>query len=141
MINPTVDAHSGRIVKLTGDGFLAEFPTVHEAVKCGIEMQQGFAESTLDFRVGINLGDIIDDGQDIHGEGVNIAARIEALAEPGGICIPPRAPDGAMFYDRVAAIGSPVSETGPAAIGRSETSFRRKRRPRNVSPDAVRSCR
>ena len=87
VINPTVDAYSGRIVKLTGDGFLAEFPTVHEAVKCGIEMQQGFAESTLDFRIGINLGDIIDDGQDIHGEGVNVAARIEALAEPGGICI------------------------------------------------------
>ena len=87
VINPTVDAHSGRIVKLTGDGFLAEFPTVHEAVKCGLEMQQGFAESTLDFRIGINLGDIIDDGQDIHGEGVNVAARIEALADPGGICI------------------------------------------------------
>ncbi|MDP6573982.1 MAG: tetratricopeptide repeat protein [SAR202 cluster bacterium] len=87
VINPTVDAHSGRIVKLTGDGFLAEFPTVNEAVKCGIELQQGFAESTLDFRIGINLGDIIDDGQDIHGEGVNVAARIEALAEPGGISI------------------------------------------------------
>jgi adenylate cyclase len=87
VINPTVEAHSGRLVKLTGDGFLAEFPTVHEAVKCGVEMQQSFAESSLDFRVGINLGDIIDDGQDTHGEGVNVAARIEALAEPGGILI------------------------------------------------------
>ena len=87
VINPTVSDHSGRIVKLTGDGFLAEFPTVHEAVKCGIAMQEGFAESSLEFRIGINLGDIIDDGQDIHGEGVNVAARIEALADPGGICI------------------------------------------------------
>ncbi len=95
VINPTVSDHSGRIVKLTGDGFLAEFPTVHEAVKCGIAMQEGFAETSLEFRIGINLGDIIDDGQDIHGEGVNVAARIEALAEPGGICI-----SGAV-YDQV----------------------------------------
>ncbi len=87
VINPTVADHSGRIVKLTGDGFLAEFPTVHEAVKCGIALQEGFADGRLEFRIGINLGDIIDDGQDIHGEGVNIAARLEALAEPGGICI------------------------------------------------------
>ena len=87
VISPTVNDHSGRIVKLTGDGFLAEFPTVHEAVKCGIAMQEGFTDSSLEFRIGINLGDIIDDGQDIYGEGVNIAARLEGLAEPGGICI------------------------------------------------------
>jgi adenylate cyclase len=87
IITPTVADHSGRIVKLTGDGFLAEFPTIHEAVNCAIAMQQGFADSNLEFRIGINLGDIIDDGQDIHGEGVNVAARIEALADPGGICI------------------------------------------------------
>ena len=62
VISPTVNDHSGRIVKLTGDGFLAEFPTVHEAVKCGIAMQEGFADSSLEFRIGINLGDIIDDG-------------------------------------------------------------------------------
>ncbi len=87
MINPTVNDHSGRIVKLTGDGFLAEFPTVHEAVNCGIAMQEGFADCSLEFRIGINLGDIIDDGQDIYGEGVNVAARLEGLAEPNGICI------------------------------------------------------
>ena len=56
VINPTVSDHSGRIVKLTGDGFLAEFPTVHEAVNCGIAMQEGFADSVLQFRIGINLG-------------------------------------------------------------------------------------
>ena len=87
MIGPAIDGHSGRIVKLTGDGFLAEFTTVQDAVKCAIVMQKGLAASPLDFRMGINLGDIVDDGEDIHGEGVNIAARIEALSDVGGICI------------------------------------------------------
>lgn len=87
VIEPLVAERSGRVVKLTGDGFLVEFSTVQDAVNCAIELQQKLAASRLDFRMGINLGDIIDDGRDIHGEGVNIAARLEALAEPGGICI------------------------------------------------------
>ena len=87
VIDPTVADFSGRLVKLTGDGFLAEFTAVLDAVKCAIAMQQALAEHKLDFRMGINLGDVIDDGEDIHGEGVNIAARLEALADPGGICI------------------------------------------------------
>ena len=87
VIDPTVSAHSGRIVKLTGDGFLVEFPTVQQAVACAIDMQEKMADSPLKFRMGVNLGDIIDDGRDIHGEGVNIAARLEALADEGGICV------------------------------------------------------
>jgi adenylate cyclase len=87
VIDPVVDQHSGRIVKLTGDGFLVEFPSAQDAVKCAIALQQGLTTGTLEFRMGINLGDIVDDGRDIHGEGVNIAARIEALADPGGISI------------------------------------------------------
>lgn len=87
VINPTIDGHAGRIVKLTGDGFLAEFATVQDAVRCAIAMQEGLVASSLDFRMGVNLGDIVDDGEDIHGEGVNVAARIEALADPGGITI------------------------------------------------------
>jgi len=86
-IDPLIDAHSGRIVKHTGDGFLAEFPTVRDAVDCAVAMQARLASSPLDFRMGINLGDIIDDGEDIHGEGVNVAARIEALAEPGAVYV------------------------------------------------------
>ena len=66
---------------------LVEFPTVQDAVNCAIAMQSGLVSSSLDFRMGINLGDIVDDGEDIHGEGVNIAARLEGLADPGGICI------------------------------------------------------
>jgi adenylate cyclase len=87
VIDPAITGHAGRIVKHTGDGFLAEFATVQSAVECAVAMQDGLTTSSLDFRIGVNLGDIIDDGEDIHGEGVNIAARIEALAEPGGICI------------------------------------------------------
>jgi len=87
VIKPQVAEHSGHIVKLTGDGFLVELPTVQDAVRCAIAMQHELAASPLNFRIGINLGDILDDGEDIHGEGVNIAARLEGLAEPGGICI------------------------------------------------------
>ena len=86
-IDPAIAEHSGRIVKHTGDGFLAEFATVQDAVACAVIMQMGLSASSLDFRMGINLGDVIDDGEDIHGEGVNIAARLEAIAEPGGICV------------------------------------------------------
>jgi adenylate cyclase len=87
IIDPTISNHSGRIVKHTGDGFLVEFQTVQDAVMCAVAMQDELSASSLDFRMGISLGDIIDDGEDIHGEGVNIAARIEALAEAGGIYI------------------------------------------------------
>ena len=95
IITPTVSRHSGGIVKLTGDGFLAEFPTIQQAVACALEMQKQLEPGLLDFRMGINMGDIVDDGADIHGEGVNIAARIEALAQPGGICI------SNMVYDAI----------------------------------------
>jgi adenylate cyclase len=87
IIDPTVAAFSGRIVKLTGDGFLAEFSTVQDAVACAIAMQKALFDSPLSFRMGVSLGDIVADGQDIHGEGVNIAARIEAFAPKGGICV------------------------------------------------------
>jgi adenylate cyclase len=87
VINPIIDALSGHIVKFTGDGFLAEFSSVQGAVNCAIDLQRDLAASPLGFRIGVSLGDVIDDGTDIHGEGVNIAARIEALAEPGGICV------------------------------------------------------
>ncbi len=87
VIDPSIDDHGGRIVKHTGDGFLAEFSTVQAAVECAVSLQTGLIDNPLEFRMGINLGDVFDDGVDIHGEGVNIAARIEALAEEGGVCI------------------------------------------------------
>ena len=87
VIDPGIARHAGRVVKRTGDGFLAEYPSVREAVDCAIALQEGLADSFLDFRIGVHLGDVIDDGDDIHGEGVNLAARLEALAEPGSVCI------------------------------------------------------
>ena len=94
-INPTIKAFHGRIVKLMGDGILVEFPSVVEAVSCAVEIQEGMparnrniADSRkTQFRIGINLGDIIVDGDDLFGDGVNICARLDALAPTGGICI------------------------------------------------------
>jgi class 3 adenylate cyclase len=93
LIDPKIREHRGRIVKTTGDGILAEFPSVVDAVRCAVELQRAMVDrdaqipgdKRIIFRMGINLGDIIGDGDDIYGDGVNIAARLEALAEPGGI--------------------------------------------------------
>ncbi|MDP6624526.1 MAG: adenylate/guanylate cyclase domain-containing protein, partial [Alphaproteobacteria bacterium] len=92
LIDPAIADQGGRIVKHTGDGFLAEFGTAHDAVRCAVAMQRALQDFNtgrpddrrLDFRMGVNLGDIVVDREDIYGDGVNIAARIEALAEPGG---------------------------------------------------------
>jgi TolB-like protein/Flp pilus assembly protein TadD len=95
LVNPKIAEHRGRVVKNTGDGLLAEFPSVVDAVRCAVEMQRGMAERNAEtpedkritFRIGVNLGDVIVEEHDIFGDGVNVAARLEALAEPGGICI------------------------------------------------------
>jgi adenylate cyclase len=95
LADPKIKEHRGRIVKTTGDGLLIEFASVVDAVRCAVEVQREMAERNADvpsdrrieFRMGINLGDIIRDGRDIYGDGVNVAARLEALAEPGGICV------------------------------------------------------
>ena len=92
LVNPKIAERRGRIVKNTGDGFLAEFASVVDAVRCAAEVQRGMAERNADapagerieFRVGINLGDVIVEEHDIFGDGVNVAARLEALAEPAG---------------------------------------------------------
>ena len=80
VIDPTVSVSDGRIVKFTGDGFLAEFSNVQAALECAIDIQNQLFDNPLEFRMAINLGDIIDDGEDIHGEGINIAARLEGIA-------------------------------------------------------------
>jgi len=95
LIDPKITEYSGRIVKTTGDGLLLEFASVVDAVRCAVDMQRGMSERNsdvpadqrIDLRIGINVGDIIIDGEDIFGDGVNVAARLQTLAEPGGICV------------------------------------------------------
>jgi len=95
LVDPKIREHHGRIVKTTGDGVLAEFASVVDAVRCAGEIQRAMADRDLDvaeerrlrFRIGVNLGDVIADGGDIYGDGVNIAARLEGLAAPGSICV------------------------------------------------------
>jgi TolB-like protein/class 3 adenylate cyclase len=95
LVDPKIKEHRGRTVKNTGDGMLAEFPSVVDAVRCAVEVQRGMVdrepgvpdERRIRFRIGINLGDVIAEEHDIFGDGVNVAARLEALAEPGGICV------------------------------------------------------
>ena len=103
LIDPKISEHKGRIVKTTGDGILIEFPSVVEAVGCAVAMQEGMAvrndataaDERIEYRVGINMGDVIVEDGDIHGDGVNIAARLEGTAEPGGICV------SGIVYDQV----------------------------------------
>jgi len=103
LIDPKIAERHGRIVKTTGDGLLAEFPSVVDAVRCAAEVQRGMLdrepevpdERRIRLRIGINLGDVIAEGDDIFGDGVNVAARLEALAEPGGICI------SGMVHDQI----------------------------------------
>src|SRR5215469_11256504 len=95
LLEPKIEEHRGRVVKTTGDGVLAEFPSVVEAVLCAVEFQCGMSRRNLEmaadaqiaFRIGVNIGDVIAEPEDIFGDGVNIAARLEGLAEPNGICI------------------------------------------------------
>src|SRR6201993_2308682 len=103
LIHPKVTEHRGRAVKNTGDGLLVEFASVVDAVRCAVEVQREMiarnaaapAERRIEFRMGINVGDIIIEDGDIFGDGVNVAARLEGLAEPGGICVSSRVQEDA----------------------------------------------
>ena len=95
LIDPAISKCKGRIIKTTGDGMLVEFQSVTEALRCAVDFQERMARRnrdmpasrTLLYRIGINLGDVIVESDDIFGDGVNVAARLEAMAEPGGICV------------------------------------------------------
>jgi adenylate cyclase len=98
LVEPKIVEHRGRLVKTTGDGMLVEFASVVDAVRCAAEIQRGMSnrnfavpsEKRIEFRIGINVGDVVIDGGDMFGDGVNVAARLEALADPGGICVSAR---------------------------------------------------
>jgi adenylate cyclase len=117
LIDPTIAAHHGRIVKTTGDGLLVEFGSVVDAMRCATAWQAAMAEraepgdSRIEWRIGVNLGDIIIDEGDIHGDGVNIAARLEAMAEPGGICI-----SHAVLTQTSGKLDFPVADLGDQVL-------------------------
>jgi adenylate cyclase len=103
LIDPKISVNRGRIVKTTGDGLLVEFGSVVDALRCATEWQRGMADrnallpdaTRIEFRIGINVGDVVVEGDDIFGDGVNVAARLEGLAEPGGICVSARVQEDA----------------------------------------------
>jgi len=103
LIDPTIAARNGRMVKTTGDGLLIEFGSVVDALRCATEVQAGMAERNatvpnekrIEFRIGINMGDVVVEDGDIFGDGVNVAARLEGLADPGGICVSARVQEDA----------------------------------------------
>src|SRR5262245_10205795 len=103
LIDPTIATHHGRLVKTTGDGLLVEFGSVIDGLRCATEIQAGMAERNatvppaerIEFRMGLNVGDVVVEDGDIFGDGVNVAARLEGLAEPGGICVSARVQEDA----------------------------------------------
>ena len=148
LIDPKIAAHRGHIVKNTGDGLLAEFNSVVDAMRCAVEVQGGMAErnsdvppnNRIEFRIGINLGDVIQDNGDIFGDDVNIAARLEAIAEPGGICVSDAA--HRQLRDKLDIVFDDVGEQNLKNIGRPVRVFRVRdrgaaasRRPTLALPD------
>jgi adenylate cyclase len=143
LIDPTIAAHNGRLVKTTGDGLLVEFGSVVDALRCATEVQAGMAQRNaeapedkrIDFRIGINVGDVVVEDGDIFGDGVNVAARLEALAEPGAICVSARVQEDAsgkldldfedMGEQALKNIARPVRvyrvATGPVSAATKET--------------------
>jgi class 3 adenylate cyclase len=123
--NPVIAAHHGRVVKTTGDGVLVEFQSVVDAVACAVALQRGMAkrnagvpeDKRIVFRIGINVGDIIIDEGDIFGDGVNIAARLEALCEPGGVCISRTAND--QIRDKLSLAFADLGEQAVKNIART----------------------
>jgi len=119
VIEPQIAEHHGRVVKLMGDGLLTEFGSAVDAVRCAVAMQLAVAEHQakvsddrrIVLRVGINLGDVVVDGDDIHGDGVNVAARIETLSDPGGICI-----SGKVYEEVRDRIAEPFEDAGEQAV-------------------------
>src|SRR5882762_7550860 len=125
LVDSGIAEHRGRIVKTTGDGMLVEFASVVDAVSCAVNIQRSMiernaaipADKQIVFRIGINLGDIIIDGDDIFGDGVNIAARLETLCEPGGVCISRAAND--QIRDKLSIAFADLGEQAVKNISRA----------------------
>src|SRR3954447_230885 len=143
LIDSGITEHNGRIVKTTGDGMLVEFASVVDAVACAVKIQRGMvrrnaaaaADKQIVFRIGINVGDIIIDGDDILGDGVNIAARLEALCEPGGVCISRAANE--QIRDKLSMAFADLGEQAVKNISRAVGVFGLTARDIAAIPDAA----
>lgn len=142
LIDPLIAQHQGRIVKAMGDGVLIEFASIVDAVRCAVVMQQGMEDrnanvdesARIRWRIGINVGDVIIDGDDIYGDGVNIAARLESIAEPGGICV--SAVVREQVQDKLDAEFSDLGEQMVKNIARPLHVYRLEVAPRSPSQNA-----
>ena len=140
LLDPKIEEHHGRIVKTTGDGMLVEFGSVVDAVRCAVSVQQVMAEwntgigadNRIEFRIGINLGDVIVEGDDLYGDGVNIAARIEALADPGGVFVSNTVHD--QVRDRLPFVFEDLGEQQVKNIARPVRVYRVSVANRAISP-------
>ena len=127
VIDPKIGEHNGRIVKTTGDGLLVEFGSVIDALRCATEIQTGMAEHKtvspsdrqIEFRIGIHQGDVVVEDGDIFGDGVNVAARLEALAEPGGICVSARVQEGMQRAASISPSKTWESRRSRTSLGQS----------------------
>src|SRR5215472_5398789 len=148
LIDPKIAEHQGRVVKVTGDGILVEFPSAVAALRCAVEVQRAMAERSaseaadrrIEFRVGLHQGDIVVEDGDIFGDGVNVAARLEGLAEPGAICVSQRVHEDAV--GKVDVIFEDMGEQQLKNIARPVRAYRvrldgtaTKERPALVLPD------
>jgi class 3 adenylate cyclase/pimeloyl-ACP methyl ester carboxylesterase len=153
LIEPAIDRHRGRVVKLMGDGMLVEFASVVEAVACAVEIQRGMADRNaglgndrrMDFRIGVHLGDVIVDGSDIQGDGVNIAARLERIAATGGICISRQAFD--QIENKLPLVCRSLGRQSlrniphPVEVYRVELGAAAETKPAPELPQEIRYCR
>ena len=143
LIDRCIVEHRGRIVKTTGDGMLVEFASVVDAVACAVTIQRGMFrrnagvphDKQIVFRIGINIGDVIIDGQDIFGDGVNIAARLETLCEPGGVCISRAAND--QIRDKLSMSFADFGEQAVKNISRAVGVFGLTARDIAAIPDSA----
>ena len=144
LVDPKITEHRGHIVKTTGDGMLVEFVSVVDAVRCAVDIQRGMVERNasvpvdkrIEFRIGINVGDIISDDNDIYGDGVNVAARLEALADPGGIMVSRNVHD--QVRDKLSFgfedLGEQMVKNIARPIGVHRVSLAESRQPRSNPP-------
>ncbi len=143
LLDPKIAEHQGRIVKTTGDGLLVEFASVVDAVRCAVAVQQAMperntgvaADSRIELRIGINLGDVIVEGDDLYGDGVNIAARIEALADAGGVFVSNTVHD--QVRDRLPFVFEDLGEQQVKNIARPVRVYRVRDAAAAKSPSAL----